>query len=143
MYKKVRGEITQELKTCPISLTTDIWSRVNMTPYMSRTVHYISSDWSHMPHCLETTYMPENHTADNLSEALRSVLAEWALDEKKVSCSTTDNRANIVAAVRQLGWPWLNCFGHKLHLAVTEGVAKHTTRAFDNVENCKNKETLE
>lgn len=89
--------------------------------------------------------MPENHTADNLSEALQSVLAEWALDEKKVSCGTTDNSANIVAAVRQLGWPWLNCFEHKLHLAVTEGVAsqkKHATRAFDNVENDKNKESL-
>lgn len=26
---------------------------------------------------------------------------------------------NIVAAEKKLNWSWLNCFGHNLHLAVT------------------------
>ena len=67
--------------------------------------------------------MPLNHTSDNISEALRSAFDEWSLDEKKLACDTTDNGANIVAAVRQLGWTWLNCFGHNLHLAVTNAMA--------------------
>ena len=76
--------------------------------------------------------MPLNHTSDNISEALRSAFDEWSLDEKKLACVTTDNGANIVAAVRQLGWTWLNCFGHNLHLAVTNAmtsVKDRTSRA--------------
>lgn len=38
-------------------------------------------------------------------------------------CITTDNGANIVCALnRSLAWPRLPCFGHNLHLAVTNSV---------------------
>ena len=38
---------------------------------------------------------------------------------------TTDNGANIVAAItKEAQWPWLNCFGHNLHLAVTNAMTK-------------------
>ncbi|KAJ8346462.1 hypothetical protein SKAU_G00278630 [Synaphobranchus kaupii] len=132
LYNQVKDEILNDLKDIDhFLLTTDMWSSVNMTPYMSVTIHYLTSDWSLKACCLETVYMPDNHTADNLAEGLRSTLINWSLDETKLSCITTDNGANIVAAVRQLGWQWLNCFGHDLHLAVTNAVAaeKDTGRA--------------
>lgn len=72
--------------------------------------------------------MPESHTSDNLAEALRSCLEEWSLDEKKLACVTTDNGANISAAVRKLGWEWLPCFGHNLHLAVTNSMKAEKDR---------------
>lgn len=37
----------------------------------------------------------------------------------KMVCITTDNGANLVATTGKLGWPWLYCFGHNLHLAVS------------------------
>ncbi len=43
--------------------------------------------------------MPEKHTSDNISDALRHAFEEWSLDEKKLACITTDNGANIVVAV--------------------------------------------
>ena len=103
-----------------------------MTPYMSLTVHYLTTDWILKSRCLETVFMPQNHTADSIAEALHSAFEEWSLDEKKLACITTDNGANIVAAVRKMDATWLNCFGHNLHLAVTNemtSVKDRTARA--------------
>lgn len=133
MYNTVRASVQSELKSVDFfSATTDMWSSVNMTPYMSLTVHYLTTDWTLKSRCLETVFMPQNHTSDNIAEALRSAFDEWSLDEKKLTCITTDNGANIAAAVRKLSWTWLNYFGHNLHLAVTNAMASvkdRTSRA--------------
>ncbi len=42
------------------------FSSLNMTPYMSLTVHYLSMEWTLKSRCLETVFMPENHTSDNI-----------------------------------------------------------------------------
>lgn len=64
--------------------------------------------------------VPENHTADNLGENLKSALADWGLDEHKLDyCITTDNGAN------NLGWQWPNCFVHNLQLDVPHGLGSH------------------
>lgn len=138
LYSKVKDDVQRELQEISnFALTTDMWSSVNMTPYMSLTVHYIAKDWSLKSKCLETSYTPESHTAEHLSECLQLGLHDWGLDEKKLSCITTDNGANIVAAVRQLGWPWLNCFGHNLHLAVTNGVNSEAARTGRAIGLCR------
>ncbi|XP_046873195.1 E3 SUMO-protein ligase ZBED1-like [Hypomesus transpacificus] len=115
-----------------------MWSSSNMTPYMSLTIHYITADWTLQSKCLETRYIPQNHTADVLAEALQSALADWELDEHKMACITTDNGANIVAAIRNLGWPWLNCFGHNLHLAVSHGLDSDKDRTARAMGLCRN-----
>ncbi|XP_078020895.1 E3 SUMO-protein ligase ZBED1-like [Epinephelus lanceolatus] len=124
MYNTARALVQSELKNVDyFSATTDMWSSVNMTPYMSLTVHYLTTDWTLKSRCLEMVFMPQNHTSDNIAEALRSAFDEWSLDERKLACITTDNGANIVAAVKKMSWTWLNCFGHNLHLAVTNAIA--------------------
>ncbi|XP_056444631.1 E3 SUMO-protein ligase ZBED1-like [Gadus chalcogrammus] len=137
MYNSVRASVQSELRSVDFfSATTDMWSSVNMTPYMSLTVHYLTTDWTLKSRCLETVFMPLNHTSDNIAEALRSAFDEWSLDEKKLACVTTDNGANIVAAVKQLGWTWLNCFGHNLHLAVTNAMASVKDRTSRAMGQC-------
>ncbi|KAM3842487.1 E3 SUMO-protein ligase ZBED1 [Diretmus argenteus] len=101
--------------------------------YMCVTAHYISEDWKLEAKCLETTFIPENHTAEVLAEALTEAMHDWDIEDSKISCVTTDNGANIVAAIRELKWPWLNCFGHNLNLAVNNSLQKEkvkTDRAF-------------
>ncbi|KAK7918646.1 hypothetical protein WMY93_009930 [Mugilogobius chulae] len=112
----------------PGKTTTDMWSSVGMTPYICLTVHYLTEDWKLKSLCLQTVFMPQNHTAENLAEVLQSAFSEWSLDKNKLTCITTDNGANIVAAVRKMDWPWLNCFGHNLHLAVTNAVSSTKER---------------
>lgn len=62
---------------------------------------------------------------------------EWLLKEAKLLCIRIDNGANIVAAVRSLGWLWLNCFGHNLRPAVTSSVAsesQHLSLSFGSLQ---------
>ncbi|XP_076876677.1 E3 SUMO-protein ligase ZBED1-like [Brachyhypopomus gauderio] len=138
LYQTVKEGIIRDLKEVyHFSMTTDIWSSVNMMPYMSLTIHYLNANWELQSKCLETLFIPESHTGDNLAEALRSSLQEWSLDEGKLACITTDNGANIVAAVRKLGWQWLNCFGHNLHLAVTNALKSEKDRTARAIGLCR------
>ncbi|KAM3834008.1 E3 SUMO-protein ligase ZBED1-like [Diretmus argenteus] len=138
LYNSVKDDILKEVKDVSFySATTDMWSSSNMTPYMSLTIHYITADWTLHSKCLETRYVPDNHTADILGENIKSALADWGLDEHKLVCITTDNGANIVAAIRNLGWPWLNCFGHNLHLAVSHGLDSDKDRTARAMGLCR------
>uniref|UniRef100_A0A9J8DDS8 BED-type domain-containing protein n=1 Tax=Cyprinus carpio carpio TaxID=630221 RepID=A0A9J8DDS8_CYPCA len=138
-YLSAKDGIIQDLKCVDyFSVTTDMWSSVNMMPYMSLTIHYLSANWELKSKCLETVFTPESHTGDNLAEALRSSFQEWSLDERKLVCITTDNGANIVAAVRKLGWTWLSCFGHNLHLAVTNSMKSEKDRTARAMGVCRN-----
>uniref|UniRef100_UPI003AAD5237 E3 SUMO-protein ligase ZBED1-like n=1 Tax=Centroberyx gerrardi TaxID=166262 RepID=UPI003AAD5237 len=80
--------------------------------------------WTLVSKCLQTSFLPEDHTTANLADALQEALQEWGLEKDKVSCLTTDSGSNIKAAVRNLGWSWLSCFGHNLNLAVSNTVDK-------------------
>ncbi|XP_052432606.1 E3 SUMO-protein ligase ZBED1-like [Carassius gibelio] len=134
LFNEVRSNIMKGLGDVEyLALTTDMWSSCNMMPYMSVTAHYINKEWTLQSKCLQTCFMPESHTADNLEEALREAINDWKLQEKQIACITTDNGANIVAAIRQLKWPWLSCFGHNLNLAINNSLAQQrasTDRAF-------------
>ncbi len=126
---QVKDDILKNLKETVIySATTDMWPSSNMTPYMSLRIHYLTTDWALQSKCLETGFTPENHTADTLVECLQSALADWALDEQNMYCITTDSRH--YGCSRQT-WPWLNYFGHNLHLAVTNTTSEkeRTARA--------------
>ncbi len=87
---------------------------------MSYTVHFI--DWKLQSRCLQTLYTPADHTAENLADGMKEILEHWNLSSTKQVCITTDSGANVVKAVRDLGWPWMSCFGHNLHLAITNSM---------------------
>lgn len=137
-YLTVKDGIIRDLKDVDhFSVTTDMWSSVNMMLYMSLTIHYLSTNWELKSKCLEAVFTPESHTGDNLAEALMSSFQEWSLDERKLACITTVNGANTVAAVRKLSWQWLNCFGHNLHLAVTSAMKTEKDRTARAMGLCR------
>ena len=83
---------------------------------MSITAHYVSKDWTLESICLETAFAPESHTVADGMDGLQA----WGVGEENVICITMDNGANIVAAVRDLKWPWISCFRHNLNLALNK-----------------------
>ena len=109
------------------SATTDMWSSRTMMPYMSYTVHFIDGSWQYKSRVLETFFLPEDHTGDNIANALRGTLESWKLGEDKQVGITTDNGSNIIKATDNLKWRRLPCFGHCLNLAVTNTI-KHNDR---------------
>lgn len=120
LYNKVEQDV-QVQENC--SVTTNMWSSVSVTPLMFLTVHIIPPEWKYLSKCLQTTYFPESHTGTDIAYALRDKLQEWQLDERKLVAITIDNAAYIAALIRSSQWgPHSTCFGHNLHLAVTNAV---------------------
>ena len=67
---------------------------------------------------MQTHYIPEDHTAENISEVLVGTLQQWKLEDNRLVGITTDSGSNIKLACELLQWNRLSCFGHNLNLAV-------------------------
>ena len=103
------------------SATTDLWSS-GAHLYISYTMHYVT-DWKLESSCLQTHFLPEDHTGENLAEAKEATLAAWDLTASRQVCLTTDDNAtNCINAAEQLQWSHLSCFSHNLHLAITKAI---------------------
>ena len=123
LYSKLRDTVAQKLQeTQYYSCTADMWSSRGLFPYMSFTVHYLDREWSFQSRCLETFFLPADHTAINIAEALTDIRQSWSLMDKDQVSITTDNGANMISAASTLGWQRLPCFGHCLNLAVTNAL---------------------
>ena len=64
-------------------------------------------------------FMPEQHTGENIAEAIQATLEAWVLQETHQVCITTDSGSNIINAAERLQMTRSVCFGHNLHLGVT------------------------
>ena len=98
---------------------------------MSNTIHYIDSNRKLQNKCLQTQFLPEDHTRFHLGEAMKAALSLWELDSTNQVCLTTDNGSNIISAAGIVDWPRLSCFGHNLHLFITKAIKDdaHCSRA--------------
>ncbi|XP_070830824.1 E3 SUMO-protein ligase ZBED1-like [Chaetodon trifascialis] len=121
MYTRERVRLAADLATVGhYALTTDMWSSRTCEPYMCVTIHYIV-EWEIKSACLQTTYFPQDHTGENIAEAFGDVTTTWMLNPNPVAI-TTDNGSNIVSAVQTKQWLRMQCFGHRLHLAIGHGM---------------------
>ncbi|XP_010772682.1 zinc finger BED domain-containing protein 1-like [Notothenia coriiceps] len=119
MYYKILTTVETELKDVQhFATTTDLWSSRTMEPYMSLTVHFITSDFTMKSRCLKTAFFPVDHTGDEIAVGLMESLHSWSLDPKRMVCITTDSGSNIIKASDINKWTRLQCFGHRLHLAI-------------------------
>ncbi|XP_056094536.1 E3 SUMO-protein ligase ZBED1-like [Rhinichthys klamathensis goyatoka] len=123
LYNTTREKISSELEEMQFySATTDLWSSRTMQPYLSLTVHYINISWTLRSICLQTAYFPDNHTGEIIAHGLKDALSSWGLSEERLVCMTTDSGTNIIKALKDNNWPSLQCFGHRLHNAIENGV---------------------
>ena len=96
LYTVTKERVVQQLSSVSyFASTTDMWSSIGTKPYMSFTVHFIDEDWKMQSLLLSTHFLPEDHTAPVIAEALQASLVEWNLMENNLVCLTTDSGANI------------------------------------------------
>lgn len=55
-----------------------------------------------------------------LAKGLRESLQLWGLQEDRLVCVTTNNATNNILALQLNEMTRLQCFGHRLHLAIGE-----------------------
>uniref|UniRef100_A0A1X7TA23 DUF659 domain-containing protein n=1 Tax=Amphimedon queenslandica TaxID=400682 RepID=A0A1X7TA23_AMPQE len=102
--------------------TTDLWSSIDLKPFINYTIQYVTNILELERLSLCTSYLPQDHTGEIFSDMLQATLEEWSLKSSQQVCITTDNAASITLAAENLGWTQLSCFGHNLHLTDVIGL---------------------
>ena len=125
MVSEVRGKIECQIASRELdyfSATTDLWTSTSGDPYITLTCHFIDRSWELKSLCLQTHYIPEDHTAENISVVLAETLQQWKLEDNRLVGITADSGSNVKLACELLHWNRLSCFGHNLNLAVGKGL---------------------
>ena len=89
---------------------------------VSYLVHFVDEELKLQTKCLQTHFLPDDHTGENLAEAVGETLAGWDLKATHQVCLTTDNGTNVINAADHLDSSQLSCFGHNLHLGITKAL---------------------
>ena len=80
-FLKVKGVVSSAVnKSKFFASTTDCWTSRANEAYMGVTFHTISEDWELLHFTLQNNALPDQHTAENLAEALLTSLQQWSLD---------------------------------------------------------------
>ncbi|XP_026396779.1 zinc finger BED domain-containing protein RICESLEEPER 2-like [Papaver somniferum] len=101
MHKFQKEVIRKKLQCAPgkICLTSDMWTSVNTTGYISLTVHFVDQDWVLQKFLLNFSPLPPPHTGQALSDKLFLMLNDWGI-EGKVTSITLDNAASNTSCVK-------------------------------------------
>jgi len=136
-YEVVKSIVKAELnQTQYMALTTDLWTSNQTVGYIMVTCHFVSEAWELCSRVLDTVNVDKDHTAENLAGELNRIATEWEIGGK-ISCITTDNASNIVAAANLLRWRHLPCFAHTLNLIVRDSLQADSELVSRLQEKCK------
>ena len=99
LYSHVKDNIVAEsLKEVNFfAATTDLWSSDSCHPYLTLSVHFISTNWDLIKSFyLDTAALYEDHTGRNIADAVTDIFDDWRLQVKNFVAATTDNRSNMI-----------------------------------------------
>lgn len=123
LYRETKESVQEKLKSAVYySATTDLWSSVTSVPFISLTVNFTDNEWNMKNYMLETLYMPQDHTGDNIAQVIEQCLEEWNLDKNKLAAMTTDSGSNVKLAMTNMNVTRMACFGHILHNGINFGL---------------------
>ena len=100
MKQQITGKLAAARR---INICVDIWTKWGMSAsFFGITAHFFSrSDHKRHRVTIAVKRMPSPHTADRVSELVKTVLQDWEIPEEKVGSVLTDNGSNMVAAFKQ------------------------------------------
>ncbi|XP_051793003.1 E3 SUMO-protein ligase ZBED1-like [Acanthochromis polyacanthus] len=117
-YREAKEKAKEQVrKAAAVSLTSDMWTSINMDAYLAVTCHYISDEDQLCTSLLGVQHFPKAHTAENLAAGHAQLMEEWGITDK-VKCLVTDGAANMNACVRQLNIRHTVCIAHTINLLV-------------------------
>ena len=100
MKQQITGKLAAARR---INICVDIWTKWGMSAsFFGITAHFFSrSDHKRHRVTIAVKRMPSPHTADRVSELVKTMLQDWEIPEEKVGSVLTDNGSNMVAAFKQ------------------------------------------
>ena len=96
-----------------------MWISQAKQAYCAITIHFVTQ-FKLQSFLVSIHELSDSHTAENIVGEINDILAEWNLPAQGIVAATTDNGANITAAIENLEVLHLPCFSHKLQLAVEQ-----------------------
>uniref|UniRef100_A0A3B5QTD9 HAT C-terminal dimerisation domain-containing protein n=1 Tax=Xiphophorus maculatus TaxID=8083 RepID=A0A3B5QTD9_XIPMA len=111
-------------KVVAVSLTSDMWTSINMDAYLAVTCHFVEENEKLSSVLLGVQAFPQSHTAENIACVKASLMEEWGISGK-VTCMVTDSAPNMVASVRELKLRHHICVAHTLNLVVKRELDQH------------------
>jgi hypothetical protein len=84
-----------------VSITSDLWTAIEMSCSMSMTAHYIDSDWKLHKKIIGFVHIEGRHNGENVGHELIKRLYDWNLDRKLFSFVLDNSSVNDVV-VRDL-----------------------------------------
>lgn len=108
-------------KVAAVSLTSDMWTSINMDAYLAVTCHFVGEKTRLSSVLLGVQAFPQSHTAENIARVEASLMEEWGITNK-VTCMVTDGAPNMVACVRELKLRHHICIAHTLNLIVKKAL---------------------
>ena len=80
LYDSLREKIVSELREIDhFAATANMWSSHTGEPYLTYTIHFINADWKLESRVLQASYLPQDHNAENISDAFTATLENWKL----------------------------------------------------------------
>uniref|UniRef100_A0A3B5QKN7 HAT C-terminal dimerisation domain-containing protein n=1 Tax=Xiphophorus maculatus TaxID=8083 RepID=A0A3B5QKN7_XIPMA len=111
-------------KVAAVSLTSDMWTSINMDAYLAVTCHFVEENEKLSSVLLGVQAFPQSHTAENIVCVKASLMEEWGISGK-VTCMVTDSAPNMVACVRELKLRHHICVAHTLNVVVKRALDQH------------------
>ncbi|KAK1900426.1 Zinc finger BED domain containing protein 1 [Dissostichus eleginoides] len=104
--------IAEMQKVAAVSLTSDMWTSINMDVYLAVTCHFVDDNTRLNSVLLGVQQFPQTHTAENLARVKASLMEEWGITDKARKLvgyfrSSTLAKEKLVSVQRQLGRPTL------------------------------------
>lgn len=71
MYTELKEKLQIKLATVlHYSTSANRWSSRTIEPYLNLTIYFINDEWELQSHCLQTNFLPKDHTAKLIAEGL-------------------------------------------------------------------------
>lgn len=138
-YTCVAQQLKEKIKDKTVTLTTDVWTDLQMRSYLGVTAHFLHESKTKMVTVsLSARVMDERHSAEYLKEILLAVCKEWNIKEENILAIVTDNASNITKAVElSVGSKkHVPCFAHTLNL-VAERALEECNSLQDIIQKLK------
>ncbi|XP_067831096.1 E3 SUMO-protein ligase ZBED1-like [Heptranchias perlo] len=108
-----------------LTLSTDTWTSQGKQAYLTVVAHFIDCNW-HLARCVLKTMPQYNPAPDNIGELLYSVIGDFGISSKAVSCVVHDSASSLLGSARLLqerfSWRSLCCAGRMLQLCIKLGL---------------------
>lgn len=116
--EKAKAELQ---KIAAVSLTSDMWTSINMDTFLAVTCHFIDADTNLKSILLGVSKFPQSHTAEELACVKTSLMEQWGI-ASKITCLVTDGTPNMIACGKELRLRHAVCIAHTLNVVVKKAL---------------------